>query len=270
MSLLDFPPEVTLQFLRKMNSFDRINLSIAHPSLSPLCFDKSLFRKSKGTITIHELHRLYQQSCTEEERRLCFSPHILDRLRIKNFNEVVHLYNGPDSDRFVSELKVLQLLKGKIVLEGENEPFSMNFLEKFIYLLDSVEGNLLLVFIDVISIRKMNAKIFADIISRKWERGEKVYFIDVGTKIGNSHAWEIMPFMNNTLTLSFESHLYKSHSNHGKTRIQYLNLEKMNSVENTKVLVDMIDEDNLIEVKQHLVKVLPVLETAQLQGACNI
>ena len=54
MSLLNFPPEVSLQFIQKMNLFDRINLSLAHTRLSPLCFDRLLQRKSRETLTSGE------------------------------------------------------------------------------------------------------------------------------------------------------------------------------------------------------------------------
>ena len=113
MCILDFPDEVILQILDKLNLFDRINFSMIHTRLSPLCFDRSLQRKSTETLTLNELSQLYEQSKTENEKDQCFKSNILDRLLIKSFYEVVHLYTDPKNKRFVANGKILHSLEGK-------------------------------------------------------------------------------------------------------------------------------------------------------------
>ena len=119
MSLLNFPSEVSLQLIQKMNLVDRINVSMTHTRLSPLCFDRSLQRKSTGTLTLNELRQLYEQSKTENEKDQCFKSNVLDNVLIKNFNEVVRLYMDQKNEKFVANGKILHHLDGKFVLEGE-------------------------------------------------------------------------------------------------------------------------------------------------------
>ena len=177
MSLLNFPPEVTLQFLQKMNFIKRYNLSIADSRLAPLCFDRTLDRKSMKTITLNDLHQWYKQSSTEEERELCFEANILDRLRISNFNEVVHLHMDSDKNKtFADNPKILQSLKAKIVLDGENEDLCREFWEMFLCLLDKVEGDFVLVFMNIKSFENMNIELYKEIIFRKRERRDKYEF----------------------------------------------------------------------------------------------
>lgn len=52
------------------------------------------------TLTLNELCQLYEQSKTENERNHCFKSNVLDRLLVKNFNEVVRLCIDPKNMRF--------------------------------------------------------------------------------------------------------------------------------------------------------------------------
>ena len=141
MSLMKFPHKITLQFLQKIAFYDCINVCMTHPRLSRLCFDRLLDRKSTATISLKELHQLYQQSRTEKEMDQCFNPKILDRLRTNNFNELVHMNMDPENDKFFANHKILHSFRGKIVLESENEQFSKEFYWKFLDLIERIEGN---------------------------------------------------------------------------------------------------------------------------------
>ena len=263
MSLLNFPPEVTLQFIHKMNLVDRLNLSLAHTNLSPLCFDKSLQRKSTNTLTLNELRQLYEQSRTEKERDQCFKTNVLDRLLIKNFNEVVRLYMDPKNERFVANDKILHSLKGKFVLEGVEEKFSATFVENFLCLLERAEGTLLLAFVDVQRLEEKNARRCARILSRKMKRGQKVYYIDFRKTISwvNSCAVQI-EWMDNPskFTIYYKSFLFMDNTVRGHR----LFTDKRNGVANVKELIDMINGESLIEAKQHLGSVLSLVEAAEL------
>jgi len=279
MSLLNFPSEVTLQVMKKLNLFNRINLSMAHTSLLTLCFDESLDRKSTKTLLLDELRQLHQQSRTEEERYLCFSPDILDRLRIKNFNEVVRLYMNREHEKFVSNDKILHSLNGKVVLEGENEPFGDEFVHQFSNLIDRIEGDLLLAFVDVESLGNWNAKDCAEIISQKMRRGQKVYCVDFCKSIQwrLSYARDIKRNTEELFTVGYDSHLCGGsvYMRGGTVRRHWLEFndktnsasninalidetnDKTNNVSNINALIDMINEDSLIlEVKQYLERLL--------------
>ena len=134
MSLLNFPSEVSLQLIQKMKLVDRINLSITHTRLSPLCFDRSLQRKSTEALTLNELRQLYEQSRTENEKDQCFKSNVLNRVVIKNFNEVVRMYMDPNNKLFLANGKVMHSLKGQFILVREKEDFSASFVEQFLCL----------------------------------------------------------------------------------------------------------------------------------------
>ena len=73
---------------------------------------------------------LYHQARTEEERALCFSSNILERIRIKNFNKV------PGHEQLVQYYNLLNSLKGQAVLEGDKQQFIEEFFKKFLCLLE--------------------------------------------------------------------------------------------------------------------------------------
>ena len=262
MSLLNFPSEVTIQLLQKMNLFDRINLSITHTRLLLLCFDRTLNRKSKKTLTLNELRQLYEQSRTEIERDQCFKSNVLDRLMIKNFNEIVRLYMDTKNEYFLTNGKILHSLEGKFVVEGEHEKFSLTFLKQFLHLLKIAKGNILLAFVDVKRIEKNYAKRCAQILKSKLIRGRKVYIIDFTKTLefGNKCADQIMVSIKGNFTI-----LYSFTSN-DLTRNHYILMDKRNSVANTKEIIDMINEDRFAEAKQHLKSVLALVEAAELVG----
>ena len=159
--------------MEKQNLFNRMNLSMTHPRIMPFCFDKLLDRTSKKSITVNELLQLHQQSKTDKERDQCFNPNILDRIRTKNFNEVVHLHMDPINDKFFSNQQLLNFYQGKILLESENEQFSENFCQKFVNLIDRVEGNICLVFVDVKHFEKKLLKIVQIYFQGSWQVGRK-------------------------------------------------------------------------------------------------
>ena len=267
MSLMDFPPEVKVQFIRKMNLFDRVNLSMADTRLSPLCFDKLLKRNSTETLTLNELHQLYEQSMTENEKDQCFKSNVLDRLLIKNFNEVVHLYMDPKNEHFVANGKIMHYLNGNFVLERET--FSGTFVKQFCGLLEKAEGTILLAFVDVRNLdvcsrkSEQRAKRCAKILSRKLERGQKVYFIAFYKTIrfGNSCAMQILDFMHSPFQFTIT---HRSFQLYATVRDHRVSIDERNSVGNIKELIDMINGDSLTEVKQHLEKVLALVEAAAL------
>ena len=260
MSLLNFPSEVTIQLFQKMTIHERINLCMTHPRLWPLCFDRLLDRKSTATISLKELRQLYHQSRTEKERDQCFNPKILDRLRINNFNEVVHMNMYPENHQFFDNHKILQSFKGKIVLEGENEQFSEDFFQKFLSLIDRIEGNLLLTFVDVKLFQNDYGKRCAQTLSKKLERGERVFLMDLTETICLTPTLEeIFNYMKDKLVFlvsdSFESMQFKE-----------LWLSKTNSGANIETMIAMINEDRFVAEKEYLVNVLPLVKAAELPG----
>ena len=286
MSLLNFPPEVTLQFIRKMNFLKRCNLSIAVPRLAPLCFDRTLDRKSMKTITLNELHQWYKQSSTEEERELCFEANILDRLRISNFNEVVHLHMDSDKNKtFADNPKILQSLKAKIVLDGENEDLSQEFWETFLCLLDKVEGDLLLVFMNIKSFENINIELYKEIISRKRKRGDKFYFISYNNNNNIRHYLYPLKGASSFTYVSRDHDRDDDDSDDdgsdvgdyddddgrddednrdGRMIYHSIRLNRETSVEVTKLVIEMTNDVNkLSDCKQHLLNFLPELERLQ-------
>ena len=271
MSLLNFPLEVSLQLIQKMNIVDRINLSMTHTRLSAVCFDRLLQRNSTKTLTLNELCQLYEQSRTENEKDQCFKSNVLNRLLIKNFNEVVRLYMDPKYDQLVTNGKILHSLGGKFILKGEKEKFSPTFVKKFLWLLEKAEGTLFLAFVDVESFGTMNTKRCARILSSKLERGQKIYCVDYNLQ---SISWknnciaQIIVRMDNFLkfTIYYKSYLVKFYPLNDTGRRHGLCIGKRNSVANTKEFVDLIDGDSIVETKQHLTSVLALVEAAELQG----
>ena len=264
-SLLDFPDEVLLQIFDKLNLVDRINLSRTHKRLSPLFFDRSLQRKSTETLTLNELRQLYKQSKTENERNQCFKSNVLDRLLIKNINDVVRLYMDPKNKEFVTNDKILHSLRGQFVLEREKKKFSASFVDQFLCLLEKAEGTLLLAFVDI-ELGEMHAKQCARILSNKFLRGHKVYCIAFnsnrcGVQIKNHLSENNFRFniFSNFLVL-FDINGIKEAKSHN------IAIEKRNSVANTKDLINMINGDSLREAKQHLEKVLALVEAEDFQG----
>ena len=263
MSLLNFPSEVSLQLIQKLNLFDRINLCMSHERLSSVCFDRTLQRKSTETLTLNELCQLYKQSRTEYEREQCFKSNVLNRVLIKNFNEVIRLYMDPKNEKFVTNDKILHFLEWKFVLKGEK--FSTTFVEQFIRLLEKAEGTLLLAFVDI-ELGEMHAKQCARILSNKFLRGHKVYCIAFnsnrcGVQIKNHLSENNFRFniFSNFLVL-FDINGIKEAKSHN------IAIEKRNSVANTKDLINMINGDSLREAKQHLEKVLALVEAEDFQG----
>ena len=277
MSLLNFPPEVTLQFLQKINLFQRINVCMTHPRLfgchskKPLCFDFTLDIKSKATISLKELQQLYQQSRTEKERDLCFDPKILDRLRT-NFNEFVYMDMVPENNKFFANQKILQSFKGQIVIESEKDKFSDDFYSHFLSLISRMEGNLLLIFVDLEAFNNNYAEQFAQTLSRKLNRGEKVFCIDFDSQDKPVHE-------------DFHAFPFRRHGNHGQEiqqcmtepftiyyilisgvgkRGHYLRLCKEHCGANAATLIGMISGDRFIEPKQHLVRGLRTFDTQNI------
>ena len=264
MSLLNFPPEVTMQFIRKLNLFERINLSRARTSLSPLCFDRLLKRKSRDTLTLNELRRLYEQSETENEKDQCFKSNILDRLLIKNFNEVVRLYMDPQSKQFLANGKILHSLEWKFVLEREEEKFSADFVEQFLSLVERAEGTLLLAFDGFFSLGEYNGRRCAQILANKLRLREKVYFFNYSeTMLEYEFPWPISHFMRDPFKFTI---CYDSFSSNDTDRSHRLRIDKRNSVENLKELTAMINRDSLLQEKQFLGKVLSLVEAEALPG----
>ena len=241
---------------------------MTHPRLYPLCFDRSLDRKSTATLSLKQLRQLYQQSRTEREKDQCFNPKILDRLRTNNFNELVHMHMDPENDPFFANLKILHSFKGTIVLENENEPFSKDFYEKFLSLIDGIEGNLLLTFVDIRKYRNNFADRCAQILSRKLKRREKVFLMVVNETISvvMSHAYEISEsvFIPRQEKLFFASYRnrqsqYRNDRN-SQPRTYDLRLPRTNCGADIETLIAMINGDRFVAEKQHLVSILSLIK----------
>ena len=205
---------------------------------------------------------MYQQSRTEKERDQCFDPKVLDRLRTKNFNEVIHLNMDPENDKLFANHKILQSFKGNIVLEGENKPFSKKFYQKFLRLIDRIQGNLLLTFVDVKEFGNRYAKKCAQTLERKLLRGEKVFVVNFCVSISSlhSHAWEISNRhwkTEITIFLAMDWELYLQNGTHD---VQFQKISNMRA--NFDTMIAMISQDRFAETKQYLARLLPVVTNA--------
>ena len=274
MSILNFPLEVALQILQKHDLFNRINLCMAHSRFFPLCFDKLLDRKFKRTITINELQQLHHQSRTKKESEQCFNPSILDRIRAKNFNEIVHMHMKPENDQFFANQNILHYFRGNIILEGENEQFSEDFYQKFLFLIDRVEENLSLMFLNIKG--GSSGNIFGpklkEMLSKKLNSGKEVFFITIckSIKLVDSLAQQLLEYPDCDCTLyynvtndwnSWTHNLMVQKKNGGA------NVEKMIAVMNHDGLIEAKQNEGLIEAKQHLMRLLPLVKVAELRDA---
>ena len=267
MSLLNFPPEITLQVLQKVSLYDRINLCRTHPRLLPLCFDRLLDRNSAATISLKELRQLYQQSRTEEERDQCFNPKILDRLRTNNFNELVHMNMDPENHKFLANHKILHSFKGKIVLESENEKFSEDFYEKFLSLIDNMKGNLLLIFVDVKEYGNDYAELCAQTLSRKMKRGEKVFLMETKSYDDDPESKIDECLKNKCIFFSITGENSQHRTQELDSELYYfLKIPKTISGVNIETMIAMMNEDRFAAAKQLLVSVLPLVKAAELRG----
>ena len=113
--LLNSPSEISLQFTRKINLVDRINLFMANSKLAPVCFHK-IFDKSVETITLSQLHEFHKKSKTDGERRRCFNSNIIVKLRLKSLDELIHLHMDPKNYKFVANDAMLHSLKREIII----------------------------------------------------------------------------------------------------------------------------------------------------------
>ena len=243
---------------------------MTHPRISRLCFDRLLDRNSTAIISLSELRQLYQQSRTEKEKDQCFDPYILDRLRTNDFNEVVNMYMDPENDKFDTNYKILHSLKGPIVLKGENGTFSDYFDKHFLNLIDRIEGNLLLVFVDVRAFGRRDAEQCAQVLSKKLERGQKVFCIDFFTLIPG-YAYTINQMhshqcMKDSFTIYYKFTpciLYGLSTGYTHD----LKIQNKNGLVNTtKTFISMINGDRFARAKQHLVRVLKIVKATELSG----
>ena len=255
MSLLNFPPEIILTVLRKINLIKRHNLAMTHSKLAPLCFDRTLDRKPRRIITLNELHQLFVHSRTEEEREICFKAEVFDKLYIHNFKEVVHLFMDPNKNEiFANNPKILQYFKGKIVLDGENEHFCEEFYRIFLLLLARVEGNLLIAFVNVNYFENLNQEHFRNIISRRCKRGEDSYSICYNCDTDNNY-FQILGFQ------FIFSYVYDSNHEFHCIRLS----RKKTCVKETKLVIEMINQEYRLSPSiPALEKFLPLLERCQL------
>ena len=261
MSLLNFYPEVTLMFIRKINISDRINLSRTHSRLVPLCFDRTLNKISAaGTITLDELRNFYGESKNQNERDQCFHKQILETVQIKNFNEIVRFYMDRKNEEFVANDKVLEVLNGKIIVlvNGEGK-YTDSFLKKFFYILKKIEGDLFLVIIDGLLLERKNQEFFEELMHEKLERGDKIHLIYYDTS--RIHKFwldsEMINFMMLPVPLTF---FYWYHLGHDGLNCRVC-VNKKNDVIIIKTVLDKIDNNcRLQEVKKYLMKFLLMLE----------
>ena len=178
----------------------------------------------------------------------------------------------PENKEYFANHKILHSFKGKIVLESENEQFSEDFHQQFLSLIDRIEGNLLLTFVDVKHYENNFSKRCAQILSRKLRRGEKVFLMGISkTFIGD--AYEILRnlFIYDTNNKLMNLFALSTNPRNSKQRHYSLWLPKTNSGADTETMIAMLDGDRFAEEKQCLVNVLPLVKAAELRdGVRNI
>ena len=228
MSLLKFQPEcLAFQCMRKISPLTRINLYVVDLILARDWFDRKLDRKSLGTITLNELHQLYKKLENENDKKRCFDNVVVTRLRSKYFNEITNL---------------------PIVLEGEIDHFSAAFFDKFLDLLDKTEGDLLIAFICIKSFVNLDVDRYNKIISRKWERGQKLYFLVYChphySREDEFHekSLPLLPFMSNIFF-----YVYWNKSDGTKQCRITINTATTSRKKTTKAMIDIMNEDSRLE-----------------------
>ena len=240
-----------------MKRCNRTKLSMDIPRLAPLCFDRSIEIFSTESITLDELKQMYKRSVLETKK---YSYTYLRKLQIKNFNELVHLHMNPENEQFISDIstkKLLQCLKGKIILDGKNENCSTLFFQKFLDLLAQVEGNILLVFVNIEpEIKNMDYALYLHTMLQKNGRGDTTDIIYLNANFNNKMPLDV--------AFSFSYGMNESNKMVGLCHVRISPRE--NSVAKTKQVIEMIDEDDsLLECKQHLVnKILPLVEKREI------
>ena len=152
-SVLDFPPEVTVMIMKNLRLVDLLRLYSAHSAFAEFRFEKSL-EKSMGDITLKQLSQLYAEFATENEKNQLFHSQVFDRLKINSFNEIVHLYLEPGSQDFLSRLnpnnEILKSLGGQILLvEEPGMSYESDFWSSCKDLLEKVEGEIFLILIGI-------------------------------------------------------------------------------------------------------------------------
>ena len=260
MSLLDLSPYISLDYMRKLSLFNRIKLYTVNSRLGRLCFDRTVERKPMETISLNELHQLYENSGSEKEKNRCLDHVVVKRLRTKNLNEIIHLYMNPDNEEFFTNQNIQKFLKkGPLVLEGENDNFSAAFFEKFLDLLDKTEGDLLVALLYIKSFENLNADRFNNIITRKWKRGDKSYFIllsqhgDIFNSEFDAESW---PLMEDMATVVYCHHLHSD----GTKEHNIVISRRMTSLKaSTEAMINIVNQDNRFEdCRQMLEKLLPL------------
>ena len=127
--------------MNKLTLYCRINFSMSHSRLMPLCFERFFDREYKKTISVNEFRQLHQQSKTKDARDKCFSRNILDRIHAKDIREVVILQMDLVGDKVFCNENLLKSLQGKLLLESENEQLSSKFCETFVNLTEGDQGS---------------------------------------------------------------------------------------------------------------------------------
>ena len=168
----------------------------------------------------------------------------------------------PENEQFIAKHNILQSMKGKIILKGENGKFSDLFFQTFLDVINRLDGNLFIAFLNVNfeSCENLNVEHTGEILSNKMERGDKVFVIDYKEqrkKHEDEIAYDILFAMDGWFSISYHSAITKRKS---KERNHFINFNFETSVEDTKILIDMMDNDIFLELKQYLVQILPKLE----------
>ena len=95
---------------------------------------------------------------------------------------------------------------------------------------------------------------FRNIVSRKWERGQKIYFICYDSGLPNNEKL----LMTDTYIFSYECHKYADDTGN-KTSYNLCLRKFLTNVEETKLVIRMIDENIFSECRKHLMNFLPLL-----------
>ena len=154
-SALDFPPELTVQMMKKLKLADLLQLFILRSDYAEFRFEKSL-EKSMGNITLNQLCQIYSEATTEYGRNQCFHKQVLGRMEIDTFNEVVHLSMRPENEVFFSNDEILETFGNQIILvEEAGMRYTADFWGCFKKLLEKINGDIFLVLVGNINARQL-------------------------------------------------------------------------------------------------------------------
>ena len=240
LSVLDFPPEVTIMIMKNLKLVDLLKLFSLRSEFAELRYEKSL-ETFMGNITLNQLCQLYSEATTENQRNQCFHKQVLDRLEIDTFNEVVHLYMRQENNEFFSNGKILESFGNQIILVEEPDMhYTSDFCGCFKKLAEKIDGEIFL-----IGVGNINAKQ----LWNGWKgfniRRKVKYLVKVG---------KALPTHFPNLAFKYRTHGYGPHQYH------YLKAPSLNCIDTTRKLISMMKSNVLQGARQNLESTLPLIQ----------